>query len=273
MSEHPADLDIRADLSARLDLAVAVAAEVGELILGHYAGGDLVVETKRDDTPVTIADREAEQWIRDCVSRNWPEDGVLGEEFGETPGESGYRWILDPIDGTKSFVHHVPLFGTLIGREFQGEMLAGVCRMPALGEVVYGGVGLGAWWQAGASEVRPARVSTVDSLDRALFCTTTITGWKTTGRQAVFDRLCDASGMVRGWSDCYGHLLVATGRADVMVDPVMNTWDAAALMPILEAAGGHFLTLDGRAVVDGGNGLSVNSGIRDAVLEMIADGE
>ena len=260
------------DLADRLEFAVALAAEAGELILRHYGDADLSVDRKSDDSPVTAADREAEQLIRVRVSERWPGDGVLGEEFGETPGTSGFRWILDPLDGTKSFIHHVPLFGTLVGLEHDGVMVAGVCRMPALDEVVYGGIGLGAWWQRGSDEPRVARVSNVERLDRALFCTTTITGWKTTGRQAIFDRLCDAAGLVRGWSDCYGHLLVATGRADVMVDPEMNTWDAAALLPILQEAGGHFVTLDGRAVVDGGNGLSVNSAIRDEVLELIASG-
>ena len=261
------------DLASRLDFAVALAAEVGELILRYFDDPELAVEQKRDETPVTVADRQAEQLIRDRVAETWPGDGVLGEEFDETAGTSGFRWILDPIDGTKSFIHHVPLFGTLVGLEHEGQMVAGVCRMPALDEVVFAGIGLGAWWQHGAGEPQEARVSTVDRLDEALFCTTTITGWRTTGRQETFDRLCAASGLVRGWSDCYGHLLVATGRADVMGDPEMNTWDAAALLPILQEAGGHFVTLDGRAVVDGGNGLSVNAEIRDAVLKVIAGTE
>ena len=265
--------DVINDYSGRLDFAVAVAAEAGELIMRHYNDAGMVVERKRDDSPVTAADREAEQLIRRRVAEQWPEDGVLGEEFEETPGTNGFRWILDPIDGTKSFIHHVPLFGTLIGLEHDGQMVAGVCRMPALDEVAYGGTGLGAWWQQGGGAPRPARVSSVQRLDEALFCTTTITRWRTLGRQDVFDRLCGHSSLARGWSDCYGHLLVATGRADVMVDPVMNVWDAAALLPIVQEAGGHFLTLDGRPVVDGGNGLSVNAEIRDEVLGLIAGTE
>ena len=261
------------DLASRLDFAVALAAEVGELILRYFDDPELTVERKRDATPVTVADRQAEQLIRDRVAESWPGDGVLGEEFDETTGTSGFRWILDPIDGTKSFIHHVPLFGTLIGLEHDGQMVAGVCRMPALDEVAYGGTGLGAWWQQGGGDPRPARVSSVQRLDEALFCTTTITRWRTLGRQDVFDRLCGRSSLARGWSDCYGHLLVATGRADVMVDPVMNVWDAAALLPIVQEAGGHFLTLDGRPVVDGGNGLSVNAEIRDEVLGLIAGTE
>ncbi|MDP7274025.1 MAG: histidinol-phosphatase [Planctomycetaceae bacterium] len=257
-------------LSDRLDFAVAVAAEAGELIMRHYHDAELTVEHKRDDSPVTAADREAEQLIRRRLAETWPGDGVLGEEFAETPGTSGYRWILDPVDGTKSFIHHVPLFGTLVGLEHDGRMVAGLCRMPALDEVVYAAIGLGAWWQQGSEDPRPARVSKVSRLSEALFCTTTITGWRTTGRQDVFDRLCQAAGLVRGWSDCYGHLLVATGRADVMVDPEMNAWDAAALLPIMLEAGGHFVDLEGRSVIDGGHGLSVNAGLRDEVLSVIS---
>ncbi|MDC0176384.1 histidinol phosphate phosphatase, partial [Planctomycetaceae bacterium] len=127
------------DLASRLDFAVALSAEVGELILRYFDDPELAVERKRDETPVTVADRQAEQLIRDRVAETWPGDGVLGEEFDETAGTSGFRWILDPIDGTKSFIHHVPLFGTLIGLEHEGQMVAGVCRMPALDEVVFAG--------------------------------------------------------------------------------------------------------------------------------------
>lgn len=257
-------------LQARLEFAVAVAAEVSELVMRCYHDASLVVERKGDDSPVTAADREAEQWIRRRVADDWSGDGVLGEEFDETSGTSGYRWILDPVDGTKSFVHHVPLFGTLVGLEYEGQMVAGVCRMPGLDEVVYAATGLGAWWQQGRNEPQPARVSETAELSEALFCTTTITGWRTTGRQDVFDRLCRAAGLVRGWGDCYGHLLVATGRADVMVDAEMNIWDAAALLPILEEAGGHFVDLGGSVSIESGHGLSVNAALKDEVLAVIA---
>ena len=258
---------------ALIRFAVDIAREAGELTLGWFRQSDLTVEGKSDGTPVTIADRSAERLLRDRIAAAFPDDGIVGEEEPDTAGRSGRTWILDPIDGTKSFIHHVPLFGTLIGLELDGQMVAGVCRMPALDEVAYGGMGLGAWWQQGGGDPRPARVSSVQRLDQALFCTTTITRWRTLGRQDVFDRLCGRSSLARGWSDCYGHLLVATGRADVMVDPVMNIWDAAALLPIVQEAGGHFLTLDGRPVVDGGNGLSVNAEIRDEVLGLIASNE
>ncbi len=262
------DLEARRE---RMNWAVSVAREASGLILTQFTSSDLQVEAKRDLTPVTVADRDAERLIRDRIESDFPGDGVLGEEYGEVLGTSGYRWILDPIDGTKSFIHGVPLFGTLIGLEHHGEMVAGVCRMPALEEVVYAAVGVGAYWQRGDEAPEPARVSSVDRLDEALLCTTTITGWRTIGLQSTFERLCGAAGLVRGWSDCYGHLLVATGRADVMVDPELNAWDAAPFLPILSEAGGHFLSFDGRETIDGGNGLSVNGEIKAEVLALISD--
>ena len=258
------------ELTARLELAVEVAGAAGRLIMGYFQAADLTVERKRDASPVTAADREAEELIRERIGERFPGDGFLGEEYGEQPGGSGYRWIIDPVDGTKSFIHGVPLFGTLIGLEDEGRMVAGVCRMPALDEVVYAATGQGAWWQRGRNPPGRATVSTVAPLGEALFSTTTITGWRTTGRQDVFDRLCAAAGLVRGFSDCYGHLLVATGRADLMVDPEMNNWDAGALLPILEEAGGHFVDFDGHATIDGGCGLSVNAALKDEVLAVIA---
>src|SRR4051812_30386348 len=149
------------DVKDRLDFAVDVAREAGTLILRYYQNADLAVELKGDETPVTAADRGAEELIRQRIAKMFPGDGVLGEEFGETASSNGYRWILDPVDGTKSFVHGVPLFGTLIGIEHNGEMVAGVCRFPALDEVVYAGQGGGTWWQVGTNEPRRTHVTEV----------------------------------------------------------------------------------------------------------------
>jgi histidinol phosphatase-like enzyme (inositol monophosphatase family) len=254
----------------RLQFALDVARRAGELILGHYQSDGLAVDAKHDSSPVTAADRGAEELIRRAVATEFPGDGVLGEEFGELAGSNGLRWILDPVDGTKSFIHGVPLFGTLIGLEADGRVVLGVCRFPALGEVVYAAKGLGAWWQVDSALPRPARVSAVDRLSEALFCVTTISGWERIGRYETFEALRSRCKLTRGWGDCYGHALVATGRADVMVDPLMNVWDAAALLPILEEAGGHFVDWEGRPAIDSGNGVSVNHALRDEVLEILA---
>ena len=259
----------QSDSGARLKLALEAAHEAGELILRYYQSADLAVEAKRDNSPVTEADRGAEQLLRERILKAFSHDGVLGEEFGEHPSANGWCWILDPIDGTKSFIHGVPLFGTLIGLEHEGRCVAGVCRFPALDEVVYAAERQGAWWQVRSSAARPARVSPVDKLSKALFCTTTIAGWERIGRRDAFDKLCAQAKLTRGWGDCYGHILVATGRADVMVDPLMNAWDAAALVPILHEAGGHFVDWNGTPTIHSGNGVSVNSALKDAVLEIL----
>ena len=137
------------EIAQRLEFARAVSQEAAKLILSYYMTPELVVDLKRDRSPVTAADRGAEELIRDRIAQQFPDDGFFGEEFGETAGRNGVRWVLDPVDGTKAFIHGVPLFGTLIGLEADGELLAGVCRFPALNEVIYGGQGLGAWWQIG----------------------------------------------------------------------------------------------------------------------------
>lgn len=259
-------------LQHRLDFAVDAARDAGELMLRYFRRDDLAVELKEDRSPVTAADRESEQLLRDRITQTFSGDGVLGEELDDIPSTSGYRWILDPIDGTKSFVHGVPLFGTLIGMEHEGRVVLGVCRLPALDEVVYAADGHGAWWQVGNEAPRPAQVSSVDRLADALFCVTTVTGWAKIGRQDVFDRFCRATRLTRGWGDCYGHMLVATGRAELIIDPEMSPWDAAAHVPILQEAGGHFVDWQGRAAIDSNNGLSVNNALKDEVLELLNAG-
>lgn len=257
------------ELISRLNFALDVAEEASALILSFYQRSDLVVESKRDASPVTAADRGAELLIRRKIAENYPADAILGEEFGEQAGTSGYRWILDPVDGTKAFIHGVPLFGTLIGVEYQGECVVGVCRNPPLDEVVYAAKGHGAWWQIDNQSPKPARVSAISDLSQATFCTTDLNGWQVVGQEAAYRRCLEAVNLARGWGDCYGYALVATGRADVMVDPRMNPWDCAALIPILQEAGGHFLDWTGKPSIYGGNGLGVNAALKDAVLSLL----
>ncbi len=257
-----------AELQKRLEHARTAAFEAGKLILGYYQSSGLTVDRKHDRSPVTIADRRAEEFLRAGIARDFPRDAILGEEFGEQPGTTGFRWILDPVDGTKSFIHGVPLFGTLVGVEFEGQCVIGVCHIPVLGETVWGAKGLGAWWKPAGAEARPAKVSSVAELSQSLFCFTTVQGFARIGRLDAFEALVAAAGIARGWGDCYGHILVATGRAEVMVDPLMNVWDAAALIPIVEEAGGHFIDWNGEATARSGNGISVNAALRDEVLRI-----
>ncbi len=257
------------DLSLRLEFAIAVSREAAKLIMSYFLSADLVVDQKRDRTPVTAADRGAEELIRDRIAKRFPDDGVFGEEFGESKGRNGVRWVLDPVDGTKAFIHGVPLFGTLIGLEADGELLAGVCRLPALHEVIYGAKDLGAWWQVNELQVRRARVSAVEKLSDALVCTTSFNNWRDANQFAAFERMNAVARETRGWSDCYGHALVATGRADVMIDPLLNPWDAAALVPILREAGGTFFDWSGTETIHGGNGISANGQLKQQVLDRL----
>jgi histidinol phosphatase-like enzyme (inositol monophosphatase family) len=216
------------------------------------------VELKRDQSPVTIADREAEQHLRQRIAAAFPDDAILGEEYGEQSGRSAYRWILDPIDGTKSFVAGVPLYGTLIGVEFEQRSVVGVIHIPALNETAYAAQGQGAWIVRGDRPPAPARVSHTPMLRDALFCTSEVKGFAKSGRREAFDAFDGACRLARTWGDCYGYLLVATGRADVMVDPLMNVWDCAALQPILEEAGGSFTDWQGEATIHGGEAIATN---------------
>lgn len=257
------------DLQTRLDFALRVAREASALILRYYQHPELAVELKADESPVTAADRGAEELIRQRLTVAFPDDGVLGEELPEKPGTSGFRWILDPVDGTKSFVHGVPLFGTLIGVECDRACVVGVCRFPALDEVVYAATGQGAWWQKGSEPPQRARVSSVTELKEALFCQTNFLRWEAVGRWEAMLALLRSVGLARGWGDCYGHILVATGRAEVMVDPSLNPWDAAALVPILLEAGGCFVDWTGETTIYGGNGISVVPALKSQVLKIL----
>lgn len=261
------------ELDQRLQVALDGAVQAQELILKYYQNEDLVVEDKADESPVTVADRGAEELLREIIGKAFPDDGILGEEFPETPGKNGYRWILDPIDGTKSFVHGVPLFGTLIGIEYEKQALVGVCRFPALDEVVYAAKGSGAWWKKRDAEPVPARVSDCESLSGACLCTTNVARWIENGWEQAYSKLCSEVKLTRGWGDCFGHMLVATGRAEIMVDPILSPWDAAALLPIVEEAGGEYVDRDGVASIYTGSGISVVPALKQTILERLSSGK
>lgn len=255
-------------VSQRLDLALSAGREAGRLTLDFFQRRGLQVDRKQDRSPVTEADRQAEQLLRRRITAAFPDDGILGEEYGEQPGTSGYRWILDPIDGTKSFICGVPLYGTMVGVEHEGRSLIGVVDIPALGECVYAGSGLGAWYCRGDGEPKATRVSACASLDEAVFLTSQIDTFAGRGAMEVYQRLEQRASITRTWGDCYGYLLVATGRADVMVDPLMNIWDAAALQPIVEEAGGAFTDWSGQPTIHSGESLACTPALLDQVLEI-----
>jgi histidinol phosphatase-like enzyme (inositol monophosphatase family) len=249
-----------------MSLALEAALEAGRHTLRYFRQVELAVDRKADASPVTIADREAELLLRERISGEFPEDGILGEEFPERPGTSGYRWILDPIDGTKSFIHGVPLYGTMVAVEHGGRSILGVVYVPAMDECVYAEAGHGAWHQLGLEPVRRARVSTCASLSDSLFLTSEIANFRKRDRMDAYLRLDEACRLSRTWGDCFGYLLVATGRAEVMIDPVMNVWDCAALQPILEEAGGTFTDWNGERTIYSGHSVATNRLVLSDVL-------
>lgn len=221
--------------------AVADAARVaGDVALSHYRSA-LVVETKRDGSPVTVADRSAELAARGWIAARFPADGVTGEEGDDEHPGARRRWLIDPIDGTKSFVRGVPLWGTLVAVA-EGELvLAGAAYFPALGETVAAAGGEGCWHNG-----RRCRVSEVAELSAATVLTTDDRFRAHPERKPAFDTLATKAAVSRSWGDCFGYFLVATGRAEVMVDDIVNAWDTAAMYPIVTEAGGVFTDWSGR---------------------------
>lgn len=256
-ADSPADL---------LATALAAADAAGRATLARFRT-ELSPETKSDGTIVTVADRESEAILRARILARHPGHSILGEEGGETRGTEGVsggtRWIVDPIDGTESFARGVPLYAVLVAAERDGEIVAGVAHFPALGETLAAATGLGCTWTTPAG-TKPARVSRVDELARAMLVTTSeraarreLPGWP-----ALTDRVA----RTRGWSDAYALACVATGRADAAVESDMKPWDNAPFLVIVEEAGGRFTDVAGRRTVHGGNAVATNGALHDAVL-------
>ena len=254
-------------LETRFELALSAAREAGRKTLEFFRSDSLAVELKADSSAVTVADRQAELLLRERIGNLFPDDGIVGEEFGQQQGTTGFRWILDPIDGTKSFVSGVPLYGTLVGVEYDGRSVIGVIDIPALEECVYAATGRGCWYLRGTESARQTRVSKTPRLDQGLLVTTQIDSFAVRDSQSAFESLQRQAGITRTWGDCYGYLLVVTGRAVAMVDPLMNIWDAAALQPVLEEAGGTFTDWQGEPTIHSGEGVATNGAVLQEVLQ------
>lgn len=249
------------ELADLLAIARHAAALAGEVIMPVYERG-FTVELKSDNTPVTIADRNAETAIRDFILRECPRHGFLGEEFGETPGDGRHRWIVDPIDGTKSFIHHVPLFGTLIALERDGQPVVGVIACHAAGETAYAATGLGAFLNG-----EPAHVSAASDLASSTILTTSPSRLDSM-YPAAWSALSQSGALLRSWGDCYGYLMVATGRADAMLDPEMNLWDLAALYPVITEAGGRLTTWAGLDAI-GDSAVASNALLHPSLIPLL----
>ena len=231
----------------------------------RFFGTALDVESKKDGSPVTEADRSTETLAREWIAQRFPRDGILGEEFGSSRPEAERQWTIDPIDGTKSFVRGVPLWGTLVAVMAGETVLAGAAFFPAMGEMIVAGAGSGCWWNS-----KRCAVSTVAELNAAMVLTSEarfnsrshehVDGWRS---------LIEKTAESRTWGDCYGYLLVATGRAEVMVDPVLSVWDIAPFVCIIQEAGGVLTDFAGRISAFGGSAIATNAALAQSARAIL----
>ncbi|MFL5483679.1 MAG: inositol monophosphatase family protein [Gemmatimonadaceae bacterium] len=244
--------------------AVAEVARVAGDVAKNYFGRNPETRIKSDGSPVSVADVNAERAAREWIERRFPDDGILGEELPQSRPEAVRRWILDPIDGTFTFLQSVPLWGTLVAVAEGDSVIAGAAYFPALDETILAATGQGCWWNGSR-----ARVSTTDRLTDARLLTSDARFLRDRARRERWVRLQTEVGAMRTWGDCYGYLLVATGRADIMVDEVVSDWDAAALLPIIVEAGGVFTDWRGRATSFGGDAIATNANLAEVTREFL----
>jgi histidinol-phosphatase len=243
-----------------LDDAVAMVREAGELTMRWFRSASLTIDAKGDGTPVTEADRAAERLLRERIAERWPDDAITGEEEEDRPGTSGRTWIIDPIDGTKTFTCGVPLYTNLLALHDDDGAVIGVINVPALGICVWAGRGLGCFENGDA-----ARVSDTTSLDGAYLSSSGFDHWRDEALLAAKA----AGAHLRTWGDGYGFVLVATGRIDAMVDPMAAVWDVAPMPVILAEAGGRFTDISGNPGVGTGGAIATNGLLHDAVLGLV----
>ncbi|MFW6011988.1 MAG: inositol monophosphatase family protein [Desulfosalsimonas sp.] len=247
-----------------MEFAAETAYLAGRLTLGYFQTG-VIQDLKEDDTPVTVADKKAEELIRSHIEKKYPGHAVIGEEFGSSDHtDKSHCWYIDPIDGTKAFIRGVPLYGVLLGLEIDGKVEVGVAYFPALNEMVAAATGHGCWLNG-----RRVQVSAVSDMGRAVAAFTDAGSFEVYGRSQAWERIKKAVWVRAGWGDAYGHCLVATGRTEIMLDPVVNVWDCAPFPPILAEAGGYFGDWSGDSTIYSNEALSVNSGLLSEVLSMI----
>ncbi|MEL7835000.1 inositol monophosphatase family protein [Fodinibius sp. Rm-B-1B1-1] len=253
------------DLDTVHEAAIEIAEKGGDYTL-NYFNKSFDVERKSDDSPVTVADREAESIMREEIQKRFPEHGIVGEEHDDHNPESNVQWILDPIDGTKSFIHGVPLYTTLIGVVVDEEPVIGIIYAPALDELCDAAKNKGARLNG-----ESCRVRSCDGIAKASFMSTDVYTAAKFGYGDAFDTLIEKTRIHRTWGDAYGHMLVATGRADLMFDPILNIWDAAPLLTVLQESGGVFCDTDGNETIQSGNGFSCSRELLPEVLEVFEE--
>ncbi|MCI0683613.1 MAG: histidinol phosphate phosphatase [Gemmataceae bacterium] len=254
---------MNADWRNRYEVALDAAFQAGQFALQHF-DQDIAVQWKADESPVTIADQGAEQLLRTTLLGKFPYDGFLGEESGAAPGTSGYRWIIDPIDGTRSFVRGVPIWATLVGLEYKGEVIAGITYLPAMKQTFRALRGDGAF-----RDDRRIHVSEIDKLADAHVFYSSITWFSKAGCEAQFLKLLKQTVRQRGFGDFYGFVMVAQGSGELMVEHGVHAWDLGGLIPIVEEAGGKMTAWDGKPDIDRPDVLASNGLLHDAALAIL----
>lgn len=249
-------------LSEYRDFLKELAELSGREIMKHYRS-DITVISKEDDSPVTIADRNAETCLRDAVSKRFSSHGIIGEEFENYHENAEFVWVFDPIDGTKSFISGVPLFMTLVALLHNGEPVLGMLHQPVTGELMIGD-GHNTYLNDQKVAMRP-----LDNLSEAVLLTT---DWRDTAKHKNNDRfnnLLNRVSFARTWGDAYGYFLLASGRADIMIDPQMNFWDLAALVPVIRGAGGVITDYEGGNPVTADSIIAANQVLHDRVISTL----
>ncbi len=240
----------------------ALAVESGKVIKKYFRSG-INVELKADSSPVTIADKKAEEIIRNMIAKEFPGHGILGEEFGDENPDAEYKWIIDPIDGTKSFIHGMITFGTLIALTKNGKPLLGVINQPVLNEFLIG--------DNNSTELNGIKVKirTVEKLEDALLLTTDHLNVEKYRNKQKFDTLIKKVNLYRTWGNCFGYYLVATGYADIMTDPIMSVWDTMALIPVIKGAGGVITDFQGGDVMKSNSVIAASPLIHPEVIKLL----
>ena len=240
-----------------LDETVELTREAGRLTLRWFDDHELSVRRKDDGSPVTDADKAAESFLREVLAKRFPDDGVVGEEYPEEQGTSGRTWIIDPIDGTRSFIRGVPLYTTLLAMIDHHSPAIGVAAVPGLDEAVWAGRGLGCYHNG-----RRCRVSSQGDLGRSYLSASGFEWWP----EGIFDRVSQSGARMRTWGDGYGYVLVATGRVEAMTDPGLNLWDIAPMIAIIPEAGGRITQWNGSTTPSSGDWLATNGAIHNELL-------
>ncbi|HEV3144365.1 MAG TPA: inositol monophosphatase family protein [Gemmataceae bacterium] len=255
---------MNSDWRSRYELAVEAAGKAGRHALIYFENA-VEVEWKTDRSPVTIADREAETILRQTLLGAFPNDSFLGEEFGNQPGSSGYRWIIDPVDGTRSFVRNIPLWATLVALEYKGEPIAGVAYLPALGSTTYRALrGDGAY-----RDEQRIHVSNVTTLAESFLFYSSVSWFVKAGMQDQFLKLAAQTQRQRGYGDFYGFVLVAQGSGEIMAEHGVNIWDIAGLQVLVEEAGGRFTNWSDERDIHSPDVIASNGKVHDAALAIL----